>query len=474
VGRDGYVWSTRAFLATLGAIHFVAFLSIAAQIVPLIGESGILSAAHYLDRVRAALPDAWFRRAPTIFWIDASDSTLFAVAILGAAIALLAVFPIRGRRWLFLLLWALYLSICTVGRSFLAFQWDILLLEISWLGFFLASPRGPRPIALFIARLVLWKLMFMSGYAKWTSGDEAWRDLSALLYHYETQPLPTVLGWWAHQLPGAIQSASVASMFVIQLLVPFLVFVPNARRWAFFPLVGLQVLIALTGNYGFFNLLAIALCFLLLDDALFARVLPRSLRALWREPITERMPASIADVPAGVFLALQVVLLFGRFFGAEAVDVVLDPLQPFRSINGYGLFAVMTTERKEIILEGSADGKTWRPYVLPDQPGPLDRAPPSIAPHMPRLDWQMWFAALGEPRQSPWLYALTDRLLEGAPEPKRLLAVDPFPDDPPEQIRATLWRYRFTTIEERRATGAYWKREPLGEYFPARSLSGNL
>ncbi len=146
-------------------------------------------------------------------------------------------------------------------------------------------------------------------------------------------------------------------------------------------------------------------------------------------------------------------------------------LEPFRTFSGYGLFAVMTTERREIIVEGSDDGVNWLPYEFKYKPGDVNRRPAFVAPHQPRLDWQMWFAALGDYRQNPWFVNFCLRLLQGSPEVLALLEKDPFPNHPPRYLRAELYDYRFTSFAGRRATGAWWKREPLGEYLPAISLS---
>lgn len=466
------------FLRGLALCHLLAFLSLAPQLEGLLGETGILPAAQYLDRVARDFGPERFYLVPTILWFDASDPTLVAAAALGVGVSLLVLFGFWPRLG-FLLLWALYLSISSVGRAFLAFQWDILLLEATVLAVLL-SPGGlrpglgaddpPRPLALGAGRLLLFKLMFLSGWAKYASQDPTWRDLSALTFHYQTQPLPTPLGWLAHQLPLGIHQASALLMFGIQLLAPFLLFLPaRGRRWAVPPLLLLQLLIGLTGNYGFFNLLAVVLMTLALDDATLQASLPNSLRALWREVRPKVRPAHLRDGLAGVLLALQLALLFARFAGGDRlpgpIAATLDFFRPFRSLNNYGLFAVMTTERREIVIEGSRDGQTWVAYGLPFQPGPLERAPVWAGPHMPRLDWQLWFAALGEVRDNPWIPSLLARLGEGAPGVRRLLWVDPFGDDPPIHLRAQLYRYRFTTSAERERSGQWWAREPLGLYY---------
>jgi hypothetical protein len=237
-------------------------------------------------------------------------------------------------------------------------------------------------------------------------------------------------------------------------------------------LVFLQVVIAATGNYAFFNLLAIALCVLLLDDEAFP---PR-----WRRrppaalPQRRRWPRVIVALAAAVILlvsgAQTIAMLFRpRSFPAPVIAVARS-IAPFQIVNTYGLFAVMTTSRPEISVEGSDDGQTWRPYVFRWKPGDPARRPRFVAPHQPRLDWQMWFAALGECRNSPWLYGLFQRLLEGSPPVLGLLAEDPFPERPPRYVRALVYDYRFTSPEERARTGRWWRRGEPRPFCPPMSL----
>jgi hypothetical protein len=391
------------------------------------------------------------------------------------------------------LLWLLYLSLVTVGGDFLAFQWDNLLLETGLLAIFFAPaqvlPRPsrekpPSPTVLWLLRLLLFKLMFLSGVVKLASRDETWRRLSALTHHYETQPLPTWVAWHAQQLPRWFQASSCAVMFVIELAVPFLIFAPRRLRMAGGAALAIfQVLILLTGNYTFFNCLTLGLCLLLCDDFLLAPLLPRKLAVLYSQPAMgpAAPPARgrpwrlVVIAPLAVLVlsisAVQLLSPFGRLPSwTRPVVSVYRWLSPLRSVNRYGLFAVMTTERPEIIVEGSSDGRHWKEYGFRYQPGDPNRRPAFVAPHQPRLDWQMWFAALGNYRQNPWFVSFCRRLLEGSPEVLALLGKDPFPDQPPKYIRARLYNYRFTSPEERKRTGAWWQREPKGEYLPPVSL----
>jgi lipase maturation factor 1 len=360
----------------------------------------------------------------------------------------------------------------------------VLLLETGFLAAFfapavwrhrLADARVPSPPFLWLSRFLLFRLMFLSGAVKLTSGDAAWRGFRALQVHYETQPLPTWIGWWAHQLPDAVQRASTAVMFGIELAVPFLIFSKRLRRYAFAPLVLLQVLIALTGNYAFFNVLTIALCLLLLDDDLF----PAAVRARvgMREAAPHRWQRAVELPIAAILFLASLPPLFATIGLAGAVPNALarltQTLAPFRSVNGYGLFAIMTTQRQEIVVEGSRDGVAWLAYELRFKPGDPSRRPAFVAPHQPRLDWQMWFAALGTYDDNRWFMAFLRRLLEGSPPVLELLAKNPFPGAPPRYMRAVLYDYRFTDLSTRRSEGTWWRRERKELYCPTVTLGAD-
>lgn len=474
------------FVRLLGLIYLAAFVSLWVQVDGLIGSNGILPATDFLNRAGPQLT-GWerYHLLPTLLWFNPGDGALHLLCGGGALLAALLIVGVAPGPIL-ALLWLFYLSLVTVSREFLSFQWDNLLLEAGFLAIWLAPWRirparalqPPLRPVLWTLWFLLFKLMFSSGLVKLLSGDPTWRSLTALNFHYETQPLPTPLAWYAHQLPGWFQAASVALMFVIELGVPFLIFGPRLRRWAFGPLAGLQLLILLTGNYAFFNWLAIALCVLLLDDEILHRVLPGSL--------TQRLQTS--DVSPGQTPA--VFNLYHRFFisGLAAIVLLVSAIQmagmvlpvpaaarsvliwlaPFRTLNNYGLFAVMTTSRPEIIIEGSSDGETWQAYEFRWKPGLLSRRPPLVAPHQPRLDWQMWFAALGDYRRNPWLIDFMFRLLEGSPQVESLLAHNPFPDAPPRFIRATVYDYHFSDFND--TSGNWWRRDVQGLYLPVLSL----
>jgi predicted DCC family thiol-disulfide oxidoreductase YuxK len=473
--RPTYAAATAVFLRLLGVTFLVAFVSLWVQVDGLVGERGILPVSAFLEWVRGQTGAERYWLAPTLCWISGTDAFLHALCgagVLASTLLIFGVVPAAAAG----LAWLLYLSLTVAGQVFLEFQWDMLLLEAGLLAVFLASPRRLRvrsglaasALTLFLMRWLLFRLMFSSGIVKLSSGDPAWRSLTALRVYYETQPIPPWTAWFMHQLPSSFQTVSAVFLFFVELAVPFLYFAPRRlRHFACAMTILLQFLIAATGNYAFFNLLTVALAVLLIDD--------RSFPARWREAARtgggDRGWPRRALVPvAAILLAASAVPLAAAIGGAARIPgplvALYRALAPLRSSNGYGLFAVMTTERPEIIVEGSDDGIVWRAYEFRWKPGDPLRAPRFVAPHQPRLDWQMWFAALGRYEENPWLIRFLRKLLEGSSEVQELLAGNPFPQAPPRFVRALLYDYRFTNRAERARTGAWWRRELRGLYCP--------
>jgi len=462
--------ATRLFLRTLGAVYLIAFASFAVQAAGLIGSHGISPVAEYLRALRKYY-GAPYWQVPTLFWFSASDSVVKAVGLGGICLSVLLLLGVRWRI-VRIALFVLYLSLVTAGQEFMGYQWDALLLEAG----FLAILLGLSPIILWLYRWLLFRLMFLSGLVKLTSGDSSWRHLTALPVHYKTQPLPTPVAWYMYQLPAWFHRSSAGFVFFVELVVPFLIFAP--RRVRFFAgraIIVLQVLILLTGNYAFFNVLTMSLCLFLMDDGFFRRILLKLVTRPALSAVTDESSRVWIRALCGAFAALA--LFVGSFQVARAFDVrwfvadaVIRSVSPFQIINSYGLFAVMTTTRPEIVIEGSNDGVNWLAYEFRYKPGELTHRPVWVAPHQPRLDWQMWFAALGDYQSDPWIVRFMARLLQGSPEVLRLLGRNPFADGPPHYIRAMLYQYSFTSVAERRSTGAWWKRELKGVYAPAVSL----
>ena len=436
----------RTFLGFLGFVYFVAFISFGIQAPGLIGSHGILPFADFLRAVREQLGSTGYREVPTVLWLHPGDGALRMAWVGGALAAIVAIFT-RWQRTALAVCLLLWLSLCSVGQDFLSFQWDILLSEAGFLALFAGGSR----VSVWLFRWLCFRLMFFSGVVKLASHDAVWRNLTALHFHYETQPLPTPLAWYLYQLPMTLQKASTLFVFATELAVPFLFFAP--RRWRHagaWITIALQLLILATGNYTFFNILTIGLL-------------------LWMFIEPDHTKAGPFVWGAAVLVGVTSGLLFLALFNVTMPPggaTVLRYVEPLHIVNSYGLFAVMTTERQEIEVEGSDDSVNWRAYAFPYKPGDLRRAPPIVAPHQPRLDWQMWFAALGSYQQNRWFVNFMIRLLEGEPSVLKLLESNPFPKAPPKFIRARLYLYHFTKWGEK----GWWTREDRGEYFPVVSL----
>jgi predicted DCC family thiol-disulfide oxidoreductase YuxK len=529
--RPSYALVHGLFLRLLGVIYFAAFVSFWLQIGGLVGSHGIIPAHETMELVGEQVKQQQigldrYRLFPTLCWFGASDGSLKLQCAIGAVASVLLIAGLATAPVLFLL-WLLYLSLTAIGGVFLAFQWDNLLLEAGFVAVFLApikfwskshSITAPPRVPRWLLRWLLFRLTFESGCVKLLSGDPTWQNLTALNFHYETQPLPTWIGWYVHQLPGWFHSASVAIMFVIELVVPFLIFAPRRPRIvACIALVSLQLIIMATGNYCFFNLLTIALCLVLLDDAALLTCLPHKWRVRFLPPNTgaiggapdlvetSRGPTATSLAPdttashpdtrhstrvlswhwpvwiTGPLAAMILLITMAQLSGMLGLHADLPSvveslerwLRPFRSVNHYGLFAVMTTSRPEIVVQGSADGQKWLDYGFKYKPGDLKRRPGFVAPHQPRLDWQMWFAALGSYRNNPWFIKFCVQLLKGSPDVLALLGKNPFPDAPPRFIRAVVYDYHFTDLKARRKEGAWWRREFKENYCPVLSLRDN-
>ena len=503
-GPLSFAISRDIILRLLGVVYLVAFLSFFQQHEALVGENGILPAVSFLDRAEAHLGSDGWTQLPTLQWWWRSDACLHTTCVTGmiaAALLIVGVLPLPC----LLLLWGGYLTLVAAGQVFLGYQWDALLLESGLLAIFLAPPGlrlrgGPHPPARAPVILLWWlvfRLMFGSGLVKLASNDATWWSFTALDYHFWTQPLPTWTSWHAAQLPTwALKSATWATLF-IELVVPFFIFLGRRLRVvACIIFLVLQVLITSTGNFTFFNLLSATLCLSLLDDAcwraLFQRPPPEKAKAnedladalIWARRGYRALISALAvllflvglNVVHGQWISLRRTLMLRSErplpdppttpIAQGVVDATAPLLGPLRAVNRYGLFASMTTQRPEIVIEGTSDGQTWHAYTFPWKPTDLDRKPRFVAPFQPRVDWQLWFAALGDYRRNVWFVELTRHLLLGTPEVLRVVEGNPFPDAPPAAIRATVYMYRFTTPEERAETGDWWTRELRGPYLP--------
>ncbi len=456
------------FLRLLGLVYSFAFLSLRPQITGLVGEHGIVPVNRVLQMLHGELGSRVYHLVPTLLWLSPTDQMLTALCGTGIVFAVLLLVNVVPR-FSTLVCWVAYLSLATVGQPFTSFQWDTLLLESGFLALFAGFPWQ-----VWMFRLLVFRLMFESGVVKLTSGDSTWRSLRALRFHFETQPLPNPFAYVMHHAPVWFLDSLTGWVLVIELGSPFLLFAPRRlRHLGAWLLIGLQLGIAASGNYAFFNLLSLALLLWAFEDQAFewlpafAKQSARK-EARWSTTKWVRWPAAAVAVFIAFVGLAQV--LDNLSPGTEPLIAAAENLiAPFDIVNHYGLFAVMTRDRPEIIFEGSNDGLAWQPYELPYKPSDVKRRLPIVAPLQPRLDWQLWFAAFGSPQQEPWTANLQIRLLQGEPDVLKLFSGVPFAN-PPKFVRAQRYDYRFTTKAERDQTGDIWKRQLLGTYLPAMSL----
>ncbi len=476
-------WLTRfVLLRLLGLVYAVAFLVAVNQIVPLIGAHGLLPVGDFLERVRAAEGSTWagFLRLPSLFWLVHTDAALRTVAWLGLTLAAVVVAGFANVP-LLAALWVLYLSLVHVGQDWYGYGWETQLLETGFLAIFLAPllearpfPRRPPPAPiLWLFRWLIFRIMLGAGLIK-LRGDAAWRNLTALYYHFETQPLPNPLSRWFHFLPRLVLRLGVVFNDLAELVAPWLVFWPRAgRRIAGGVIIAFQVTLILGGNLSFLNWLTIIPALACLDDGVWAKVLPRFVVRRAATAAVNARPERVMQT-ATVAVTVLVALLSIR----PAVNLI-SPHQlmnasfdPFDLVNTYGAFGTVGRVRYNVIFEGTRDaepddGADWRPYPYKGLPVDVAQRPPQVAPYQLRLDWQMWFAAMGTPGEYPWTLHLVWKLLHNDPGTLGLFASNPFPDQPPRYVRAVLWRYRFASPGN--PEGHWWRRQRLGLWLPPLS-----
>ena len=478
-------WLTRfAVLRLLGIVYAFAFLVAANQILPLIGSGGLLPVGLFLDRVREALGSrgAGFMRLPSLFWLGHSDGALLGAAWAGFALSC-AVAAGFANALVLAVLWALYLSIAHVSQDWYGYGWEFQLLETGFLAIFLCPlldlrpfpGRRPPTVVIWLLRWLIFRIMLGAGLIK-IRGDPCWRDLTALFYYFETQPIPNALSRWFHFLPRGALEAGVVLNHAAELAAPWLVFGPRRLRHAAGAVIVLfQLVLIVSGNLSFLNWLTIIPALACFDDALWARILPARLGAAAARASGSAQP-SRAMAAAAWALALTVAVLSVR-----PVANLLSPHQvmnasfgnPLELVNSYGAFGSVTRERKVIVFEGTDaatpdEGAPWRSYPYRGQPVDPAARPPQVAPYQLRLDWQMWFAAMSTPQHYPWTVHLVWKLLHNDPGVVALFAGNPFPGRPPRYVRAVIYRYTFADPAVH--PGVWWTRERLGLWLPPLSV----
>jgi hypothetical protein len=474
-------WLTRfVILRLIGFVYAVAFLVAANQLIPLVGEHGLTPARDFLNVVQTQLGSrsAGVLRLPTLFWFGISDNALLIFSWVGLALSLV-VLGGYANAILLALLWAMYMSIVHIGQIWYGYGWEIQLLETGFLSIFLCPLLDGRPfpkcrppiLVIWLFRWLGFRIMIGAGLIK-LRGDPCWRDLTCLYYHYETQPIPSPISRYLHFAPHWLLKLETAWNHCVELVVPWFSFGPRtARHIAGVLLVTFQIFLIVSGNLSFLNYLTIVPFLACFDDALLRHFLPGAIVRRAERAAQDSQPSRISNAVA---VALSVIVIWlsiptvlNLVSGRQLMNYSFDALD---LVNTYGAFGTVGRERDEIIFEGTQDplitGDTkWKEYEFKAKPGDPNRRPPFVAPYQPRIDWQIWFAAMASPGDYPWTFHFVWKLLHNDPGTLSLLANNPFPDTPPRYIRARLYRYRFAPIGEK----AWWKREAVGEWLPAVS-----
>jgi hypothetical protein len=480
--RHSY-WLTRfVILRLLGLVYLAAFVSLARQVLPLIGSNGLLPAQDFLTRVQAHFGSrtGGFLALPSLFWFGISDRELVVLAWFGAGLSLVVMLGYANALVL-AVLWLLYTSFVNIGQDWYSYGWEIQLLETGFLAMFLCPLLDPRPfpkrappvLIIWLFRWLTFRIMFGAGLIK-LRGDSCWRDLTCLYYHYETQPIPNPLSRMFHFMPHWFQKFSTLWNHFIELVVPWFGFGPRlARHIAGVLLVSFQVILIVSGNLSFLNYLTIVPMLACFDDSLLSRLLPKALVERARRASENYSPTRTQEILALAFaivvVALSIAPTLNLLSGQQMMNASFDRLH---LVNTYGAFGSVGRERNEIIFEGSEDGVVWRAYEFPFKPGDPMRRPGLVAPYQPRLDWAIWFAAMSSPNQYPWTLHIIWKLLHNDPGMLSLLANNPFPDKPPRFIRAQLYRYKFAPPGN--AAGAWWDRELIGQWLPPISVDDRI
>lgn len=466
---QAYQQASQLFLRLLGVVYILVWWPYLFQIKGLLGEHGILPISQYLGLIKQHYGKPAYRLVPSLFWFNSSDKALLALVWAGLFCALLLVLGV----WIplmLLLLYVLYLSLVSTGQDFLSFGWDVLLLEITVNAFLLSLTTTPSLLVWISLNLVLFRLHFQGGAVKWQSRDPNWRNFTAVAYHYLSQPLPNLWAWYLHKLPIWVHKISCVIMLVIEMGVPFLIF-GNAemRLVAWVLIVGLQVAFWATGNFSYLNHMTVALATVLVAD----KFMPQIFGSVALENVSEPVVLQIFLYVAGaILIVLQLLNLYENLW--HKVIPFVRPIEryiaPFHLANRYGLFAVMTTKRYEIVVEGSDDGVIWKEYLFRYKPSELNRYPKRVSPYHPRLDWQAWFLPFESFNEQIWFHNFLIKLLQGEKTVISLLRECPFPDHPPKYIRAIAYDYKFTSLEEKRQTGQWWTRRLVGAFSPTFRL----
>jgi len=471
-----YVLTRFVFLRLFGLVYLFAFLSLALQVVPLVGEHGLLPARLFLDKAES--PFSAFIEYPTFFWFFHSDAVLQVLAWIGVALSLVVLVGYANVPILFVL-WFLYLSFVHIGQLWYGYGWEMQLLETGFLALFLVPLIDARPFprmlppvpVIWLLRWLTFRVMFGAGLIK-IRGDSCWKDFTCLFYHYETQPLPNPLSPLFHFLPQWIHRLGVLWNHIVELVVPFFVFIPRFASIAGVIIVVFHVLLIFSGNLSFLNYITIAAAVSCFNDTFLKKILPNFILKKADYSVTQ------GKTNNGYLFASCILVVFVVYLSIPVVQNLLSSHQAMNTsfnrlhlVNTYGAFGSVGKERYELIVEGTLDEEItphseWRVYEFIAKPGNVSRALPVVAPYQPRLDWQIWFAAMQSPEQNPWLIHLVWKLLHNDEQTLHLLAGNPFSEQPPHFIRVRYYRYAFNPP----GSDDIWTREYVGEWLQPLSI----
>jgi hypothetical protein len=460
-------------LRLLGVVYFFAFLAATQQLIPLIGAHGLEPAADFLARVDASGSSFWV--LPSIFRFGVSDQALLGAAYLGLVLSAIVMLGFATAPAL-AILWALYLSIVHVGQTWYAYGWEMQLCETGFLAIFLvgldARPfpaRPPPALVIWLYRWLAFRIMLGAGLIKWR-GDPCWHELTCLDFHFETQPVPNPLSPGFHFLPHSWHAVGVLFNHGCELIAPWCLFGPRRLRHVAAALMAaFQVTLIVSGNLAFLNWLTLVPVLACFDDRFWSWMTRGRLRAWLARRPTLPAPTHTHTVVAGVLTGIVALLSIDPIANLMSKHQRMNaPFEPFELVNTYGAFGSVGDRRFELVIEGTlaADpgdaAARWRAYELPCKPGDPLRRPCILGPYHHRLDWQMWFAAMGPIEDEPWTMRLVWRLLHADRDTLSLFAQDPFHGTPPRWIRIRFYRYHFAPLGDPR----WWTRELKGDWLP--------
>jgi hypothetical protein len=505
--RDTY-WLTRfVLLRWMGFVYVVAFYVAARQLVPLVGEHGLTPAPLFQDEVRQYLgaplegvdlvrspASAWqaFFTEPSLFWFNCSDTILRVIPWIGVALSIALLLGYTNAI-VMALLWFFYLSIVEVGQDWYGYGWEIQMSETGFLCIFLCPLLDPRPFpsrppaiaVIWLFRWLIVKIMLGSALIKWRSDYQTdapvWQNLTALFYHFETQPIPNPFSRYFHFLPHPLLQFGVIWTFIVEGLAPLFLFWPRWGRYiAGLVIISFQSTLIISGNLSFFNWLTILPAWACFDDRFWRWIMPTWLKSNAMEAQLAAKPHTPMIVTSWCVFALLGLLNFPVVMNliapgehGQVMNGSFD-LDPVHIANSYGAFGTVDKERDQLVIEGTDsdnpdDSADWKEYPTVGQPWDPMLRPPFVAPYQPHLDWQLWFAAMASPEYYKWTYNLAWKLLHNDPATLSLFAVNPFPDHPPKYVRAVLYIYHFAPLDD--PQHRYWLRDRQFVWLPAYSTT---